>query len=516
MYACTPHQMRAMDLRAVQEYGIPSLLLMENAGAAVARRVEALLAEAGAPRGPVLLLCGGGNNGGDGFVAARRLRNRGIPVTCLLAAARERVQGDARLNLELLERLGVPVESELATVLRRPSAVAVDALLGTGFRGEPRGPIAEAITALHAGDWPILAVDVPSGVNAETGAAGECSVWARETVTFGLPKVGLLQEPARSRAGRLIVAEISLPHPLLDQPGLVEWITSDEAQPFWCSRPRDAHKGTAGRLLVLAGSPGLTGAAALCAEAALRAGAGLVTLGVPASLNPILEGKLTEAMTLALPETPRGGLAPEALEQILTRAGRVGALAIGPGLGSDPATGELVLTLCGVSGVPLVVDADGLNFLLPSTRLAPHTVLTPHPGELARLLGTDVPAVQSNRLEVAREAARRFGCVVVLKGPGTIIASPEGRTAVNSSGGPALATGGSGDVLTGIIGASLARGLAPFEAAIAGVFLHGVAGDMAEAQFGAPGAIAGDLVRLLPEARRQLVAAELTLPYEKM
>jgi NAD(P)H-hydrate epimerase len=519
MKLCTAAQMREIDRCAIQQYGIPSLLLMENAGRAVVGRVAELLRESPACR--VVILCGKGNNGGDGFVIARHLHTRGYEVCCLLAGDPVSLQGDAKANRELAQKFGVPLQSfadwspELTAQLQSADLV-VDALLGTGSRGEPRGPIGAAISALTAANCPTLAVDIPSGLDADTGQLATNHVCATETVTFGLPKIGLASFPGRAAAGQLTVADISLPLPLLRQDSIgVEWIDRERALPLWPRRSATAHKGEAGRLFVLAGSVGMTGAATLTGLAALRAGAGLVTLGVPASLNPILEVKLTEVMTLPLPETDTHGHAPESLETVREWAGRVGAFALGPGFGRDPRSGELVRAVLRETKLPTVVDADGLFHLSPAAAGTFHAqcVVTPHPAEMARLLGTETAEVQSNRLEVAKTAAARLGCIVVLKGAATVIAAPDGRVAINSSGGPALATGGTGDVLTGMVAACLARGLAPYEAAVAAVYLHGVAGEVAGERYGAPGAVAGDVVDAIPEALRRLWTGEIAPPW---
>lgn len=515
MRACTAGQMRAMDERAVRECGLPSLLLMENAGRAVAERAAAMLAESSRPNPSVRIYCGRGNNGGDGFVAARHLLSRGIRAECVVAGDVSRIQGDARTNLTLLENQRQPVLSYLSGPSPRADLI-IDALLGTGFQGEPHGPTAEAIDTINRAETPVLSVDLPSGLDADTGhPVGKC-VQATETVTFALPKLGLLVYPGRLLAGRLTVARICLPHGVVEEgaPG-VEWITAERASALWPIREFSAHKGDAGRLFVLAGSVGLTGAATLTCEAALRCGAGLVTLGIPASLNDILEVKLTEAMTLPLPETPSRAHSPEAAETAREWVRRSDGFAAGPGFGRDPLSGELLRTLLADCPVPCVVDADGLNLLAPADEktFPARCVITPHPGEMARLLGTEVAAIESNRVEAARNAAARLGCVVVLKGPATLVAAPDGRLGVNSSGSAALATGGTGDLLTGVIAAGLARGLDPYEAAVRAVFLHGVAGEVAGERFGAPGAVAGDVMNALPEALRRLHAGEISLPY---
>jgi hydroxyethylthiazole kinase-like uncharacterized protein yjeF len=534
MRVATAEQMREIDRRAVAEFGMPSLLLMENAGRAVAERACDYLARDQPDmlpgtlpghryRGLVVVLCGKGNNGGDGFAAARHLHSRGVQVECFLVGPKSEVRGDARTNLRLLERLGVPVHPALSL---RPEQIdradlIIDALLGTGARGAPSGPVATALQAMWLAAVPVLSVDLPTGFDADTGPVdGSLFAFATEVVTFGALKPGLLP-PHLPAAVSLTVADIGLPRPLLERDELPWWLTAEAVRGSWLFRPAAAHKGDAGRVLVVAGSPGLTGGATLCCEGALRAGAGLVTLAIPRSLNPILEAKLTEAMTLPVPETGAGAHCPEALPALapwLDVAGSV--LAIGPGLGRAPETGDLVRALLARPGAwNAVVDADALNLLAPAAPACfprrgdgePRCVITPHPGEMARLLGTTVEAVQSNRLETARRAAVEWGCVVVLKGPATVVASPDGRAAVNSSGGPALATGGTGDVLTGMIAALLVQ-LPPYEAACAAVFVHGVAGVIAEERHGAPGAIAGDVVAALPEALRRLRAGEIPPP----
>lgn len=515
MRACTAGQMRAMDERAVRECGLPSLLLMENAGRAVAERAAAMLAESQSANPCVRIYCGRGNNGGDGFVAARHLLSRGVRTECVVVGDATRIQGDARTNLKLLESHRHPVLSFISGPGPRADLI-IDALLGTGFQGEPHGPIAEAMDAINSADAPVLAVDLPSGLDADTGRpAGKC-VQATETVTFVLPKLGLLVYPGRLLAGRLTVARICLPHAVMEAgaPG-VEWITAERASELWPMRQFSAHKGDSGRLFVLAGSVGLTGAATLTCEASLRCGAGLVTLGIPASLNDILEVKLTEAMTLPLPETAARALSPEAAETAREWVHRSDAFAAGPGLGRDAGTGELLRSLLADCPVPCVVDADGLNLLAPADEktFPAQCVITPHPGEMARLLGTEVASVESNRVEAVRGAAAKLGCVVLLKGPATLVAAPDGRLGVNSSGSAALATGGTGDLLTGVIAAGLARGLEPYEAAVGAAFLHGVAGEVAGERFGAPGAVAGDVMDSLPEALRRLHAGEIPLPY---
>ncbi len=514
MKLCTASEMREIDRLAIEEHGIPSLLLMENAGAAVALRAEAV---AGFDHSCFVVLCGKGNNGGDGFVAARRLWNRGHHVECRLACDPDELKGDAKTNHELARRSGIPIVAFSSDGSDFAAAdLIIDALLGTGFSGEPHGVIAEAIQAANASLLPIVAVDVPSGLDATSGRASEICVRATETVTFGLPKIGLAQYPGREMAGEITVADISLPRALLVEDGFAcQWLTEAEVQGEWSRRSPTAHKGDSGRVLLIAGSPGLTGAAAMSATAALRGGAGLVTVGIPRGLRDPMAVKLTEAMSLPLPETSTGALSPEGFADIEARLANLDALAIGPGLGRDPSTRELVRALLGKSQVPMVVDADGLNLVAPAgeATFPAHCVITPHPGEMARLLDTSVDAVEADRLQFALESSQRFGCVVVLKGPATVIASPDGRAAINSSGGPALATGGTGDILTGLIAACLARFPDPYRAALAGVYVHGVAGEVAGERFGAPGAIARDVIDAIPAAIARVQSRSIPPPY---
>jgi hydroxyethylthiazole kinase-like uncharacterized protein yjeF len=526
MKAVTGAQMREIDRRAEVEYGIPSLLLMENAALRVVEAAEVMLSAAGGRR--VAIVAGKGNNGGDGLAAARHLAGRGCEVAVWLIGDPEAVQGDARTNLEIVRRLGLPLSGPAVderTVF--DADLILDALLGTGVRGAPAGPIAAAIEAINRSPAPVLAVDLPSGLDADTGAVPGPCVRAARTVTFALPKRGLLVYPGRGQAGEIVVADIGIPRRLLEDPALeTHAITPADVARILPARPPDGHKGTFGRVFVLAGSPGLTGAATLCSEAALRVGAGLLTLGIPASLNPILEVKLTEAMTLPLPETETHAHTIRAWETIAERVVTSSAVAMGPGMGRHPDTAELVRRVLRERDGPMVIDADGLNALaepvadrslLPpgngsppqrhtSRELGPHVVITPHPGEMARLLGTNSQEVQSNRLATAERAARELGCVVVLKGAGSIVAAPDGRLWIGPAGTAALATGGTGDVLTGVIAGLLAQGVAPLDAAIAGVYVHGHAGERLAESVGDAGTLAGDLLPLLPHVIRELKA----------
>jgi ADP-dependent NAD(P)H-hydrate dehydratase / NAD(P)H-hydrate epimerase len=499
--------MRELDRRAIQDLGIPSLVLMENAGRST---YEILRREFPDLSGEVAVVAGRGNNGGDGFVVARYLADAGIPVAVFLLGAQEQVSGDARVNLEILTRLGVAVtevrtDQDLNPAIHRlaKAGLIVDALLGTGLNSPVQGVMAALMERLNHLRAPVLAVDIPTGLCADTGAVLGVALQAQVTVTYGWPKLGQVLPPGRDYVGRLWQVDISIP-PILAREVPVELAEARDLRALLPLRPFGSHKGNFGHLLILAGSVGKTGAAALAAEAALRAGAGLVTLGVPASLNDILEVKLTEAMTLALPEAAGArALGVAALGPIREFLGEKFTVALGPGLGTHPETRELVGRLVRELAGPMVIDADGLNNLAGDTAAlqgaAGPRILTPHPGEMARLVRLSTSEVQARRLDLARETAAQWGVTLVLKGAQTVVAGPEGRASLNATGNPALASGGTGDVLTGLIGGFLAQGLAPWDAARLGVYLHGLAADFWVNRYGHRGMIAGDLLAVLPQ-----------------
>ncbi len=492
-------RMRAVDRWAIEQRGIPSLDLMERAGVGVAHAVGQL-----AHDGAVAIVCGRGNNGGDGLVVARMLREAGREVTAVCVAPSEQLSPDARANLERL-----PGESPLA--LDEPAAreaidraaLIVDALLGTGFEGAPRGAVAKAIEAVSAAPGRVVSVDVPSGVDASTGVVAGAAIEADLTVTFHAAKPGLWIHPGKGCAGKTTTVDIGIPRgaPGLADIGLID-ASVLEALP---RREAGSTKFTSGHVVVVGGSPGLTGAPAMASLAAMRAGCGYVTACVPASLRQILDAQLTEVMTRGLPDE-QGSLTLEGLSEAMEPLERAGVLALGPGLGRDPRSARLARELARRSPVATVLDADGLNahagaLAELASREVP-TVLTPHAGELARLLETDSDRVAHERLSHARRAAEQARAVVVLKGDDTLIVEPFGRVAISRGHSPALATAGTGDVLTGVIAALLAQSLDPFTAAAAGVQLHAQAGRAAARAQGAPeGVIASDVIAALPEAR---------------
>lgn len=506
-------EMRALDRAAIEEWGLPGAVLMENAGRSVADCLEEHFADL--YPGPLLIVAGKGNNGGDGFVAARHLQNRGWDVSVLLLADPAQIQGDARLYLDLLRRAGTDLrvattpESFFATLAELPAPVLiVDALFGTGLTSAVAGFAAEAIEWINLQGVPVVAVDLPSGIDAGSGQVPGPAVQAELTVTFAAAKIGQVVAPAAAQVGELVVVDIGIPAALSCQhPGRHCYVDAEVAVTLFPERPRDGHKGTFGHLLVVAGSTGKSGAAALAAEAGLRSGAGLCTLACPASLNAIFEVKLTEVMTAPLADAA-GAFAVTALPELLDLCGGKSALVVGPGLGAAVAAGSLLRGLLAACDLPLVLDADALN-LCSTDRLYAHratpAVLTPHPGEMARLLGTTVAAVQADRLGTARAFAVEHGVVLVLKGAQTVVAAPDGTLYLNGSGNPLLASGGTGDVLAGLIGGLLAQGLAPLDAATLGVFWHGFAADRLSERLGDAGMLAGELLAELPAARRALV-----------
>jgi hydroxyethylthiazole kinase-like uncharacterized protein yjeF len=499
-------RMRAIDRWAIDDRGVPSLDLMERAGAGVTRVVERLV-----PDGPVVVVCGTGNNGGDGLVVARLLRDAGREVTVLCAGLPAKLTGDALANLERLPG-DAPLQLGQSMGVLAGASVVVDALLGTGFAGEPRGAIGEAIAAIAGCAAPVVSVDVPSGVDASTGVVAGAAVRATSTVTFHMAKPGLWIHPGKMHAGEVEVLDIGIPRggPHDADIGLIAPATLL----LLPRRTAVSTKFSSGHVLVAGGSRGLTGAPRMAALGAMRAGAGYVTACIPATLQGIVaSGGPPELMTRGLPDAD-GALMPAGVEVVLEAARRGGALALGPGLGRGEHAIAFARALARRAEVPLVLDADGLNAHADSSGThggghlddlaarAATTVLTPHPGELARLLDTDTDHIARERLAHARLAATRAGAVVVLKGDDTLIVDPSGQVAVSPGNSPALATAGSGDVLCGVIATLLSQGLSPFAAAAAGVLLHVRAGRLAaRTQGAAEGVIASDVIAALPAVR---------------
>lgn len=516
MLVVTPEQMRTLDERTIQG-GTPGPVLMERAGWGIVLAMWRYIPRLGAR--PILILCGPGNNGGDGFVAARLLRQRDLQPEVALLGTTDSLRGDAPQACRKFQAAGGRVmtcldEGALRMLERRwrarRDAVLVDALLGTGTHGAPRGSIGAAVGMIERlradASAAVVAVDTPTGVDALSGEVPGDAVTAEMTVTMAFPKSGFFFYPGRSRVGRLIPVDIGIREPQSDEFPL-NVLTGPEARGLLPVRRPEAHKGDVGRVVIVGASPGLTGAVGLAGEAAVASGSGLVTAAVPSGLNAILETKLTEAMTSPMPETDRGYLSPESTESLRDVDPGWDAWALGPGLGRYPEAPELMQQLFGRIEKPLVVDADGLNALSEGEwpdRIGPPAVLTPHPGEMARLVRSSVKDVCSRPIETASALARERHCVVVLKGAPTIVASPEGHVSINPTGNPGMASGGMGDVLTGILVALLGQGLSPWDAARLGVYLHAYAGDLAARARGWFSLKAGDVVDALPGAFRDV------------
>lgn len=530
MKVVTAAEMRQIDQDTIEGIGIPGIVLMETAGSAIVRAIERHYPTCQR----IGIFAGKGNNGGDGIVIARQLAHVGRDVCLFLVSPSESFIGEAQINLQIAKRLGLPIEEILTwtgfdgtgtvpTTLTEfygtgtvPTTLArcellVDAIFGTGLRGAVRDPIATVINTINRLPTPILSVDLPSGLNTDTGHPLGACIQADRTITIGLPKRGLLMHPGAELAGKLEIADIGFPEQIVDAQNIkVNWTTAAQASQWMPPRPASSHKGSYGRVLVVAGSTGMTGAAALASEAALRAGAGLATLAIPKHLNPILEGLLPEVMTLPLPETDAGSLAASATASILEFAEKTKSiLAIGPGLSQHPETVSLAHQLIREhreSGLALrmVIDADGLNALAHASEiislLNSETVLTPHPGEMARLTKTPIPTLEADRIGTAQQFASEHGVTLVFKGAPTVTSTPNGNLWVNSTGNPGMATGGMGDVLTGIIAGLMAQNISSESAAALGVYLHGLAGDITAERLGMHGLTASDVLQSVPGA----------------
>lgn len=517
MKLVTTSQMQELDRRTIEDCGIPGIVMMENAGRGAAELLLRFFPEACA--GSIAVLAGGGNNGGDGFVIARHLKNWGVDVKVYLFSSIDEIKGDAGTNLRIWLAMGGELEEviykgDFAGIKKEFSkaSLLVDAIFGTGLHSEVKGFLKDTISFVNSLPQPVMAVDIPSGLDATAGKVLGEAIRADLTATFGLVKIGQVIEPGAAHVGQLEVIDIGIPRHLIEEAAIKTYLMGPAELDMGLldPRPAQAHKGEYGHLFVLAGSPGKTGAAAMVCSGALRTGTGLVTLGIPASLNPILEAKLTEAMTEPLPDAGSGYLVAESLEKIQQLLEGKTAIALGPGISTLSQVQETILKLIPSVTVPLVIDADGITALVSRLELLKQckssVVLTPHPGEMARLAGITTEEVQAERIGVAKSCATSYNCIVVLKGNRTVIATPEQEVYINATGNPGMASGGTGDVLTGMIGGLMAQGLLPLEAAKWGVFLHGLAGDLAAQEIGEIPLIASDIIDYLPDALAEVKA----------
>lgn len=500
--------MRNIDQRTIETYRVPGIVLMENAGLALLHKLQALWPDLSQRH--VTVLTGAGNNGGDGFILARHLWHRGADVVVVMLTASGRLRGDARRAYDMARAYGVPTVtattsqawSRAMPLLQRTSLI-IDAMLGTGLQRPVSGLYADVIADVNEASAPTVAVDIPSGLSADHGRVLGPHIHAAHTVTFALPKRGLLTYPAAAAAGTLHIVDIGIPRAAVEAEDLdVAMLQTPDIRPALPQRDANAHKGSHGHVLIVAGSTGKSGAGVLASQAALRGGAGLVTLATPASLNPIMEAQLTEVMTLPVAECSDGAMAASALDTMHAFLPNASALVIGPGLGVHAETMELVHSLLQRAAVPTVLDADGLNLVAAHPQVLQHCqaplILTPHPGELGRLLNCSTADIQADRLEVALDFVRKTHVHLILKGAHTVIYAPDGKRWINCTGNAAMATAGTGDVLAGLTGALLGQGLSPLQAAQCGVYLHGLAGDRVRERLGATGLIATDLINELP------------------
>lgn len=515
MKVVTSEEMREIDKVAIEQYGISSAVLMERAGLSVALKVKELL-----PYKKILILCGSGNNGGDGLVAARNLHNWGFKVNVLMFAKKNILSPDCNKQYQIAKDMGIKIEFRNSIEKGDlHDAVVIDAIFGTGLSRPIDESLTDVFTFINNSESPVISVDIPSGISSDTGTILGGAIKADYTVTFGLPKRGHFLYPGAEYTGRLFVEDIGFPARLLSSDKLnVELINKENISHLIPQRHACSHKGDYGHVLVVAGSSGKTGAALMTAKACLRSGSGLVTLAVPESLMDVFQGRVTEEMTLPLPDEGSGMISSKAIDAILNFAAqKVDVIAIGPGIGVSHDTEKVVTELIQRSTIPLVIDADGINSIARGQKTEDRRqilkkakapiILTPHPGEMARLLQncrtvalSHCRTFEKDRINTAMSFSKENGVYLVLKGAPTIVAEPDGNVFINTTGNPGMATAGSGDVLTGIIAAMLGQKLSAVDASLFGVYIHGLAGDIAASRYGEHSLIASDVINFLPDA----------------
>ncbi len=509
MKVVTASEMQRIDTMTIQEFGIPGMVLMERAGISVAVRTKEWFG-----RKRIIVICGKGNNGGDGFVAARELHNEGWYVTVFLISDPQTLSEDAMLQYLAAERFGVPMRS-VGDLLSSPQSflgrhtLIIDAILGTGLSKPVKGTVAEVISVMNKSGLPILSVDIPSGISADNGQVMGIAVKAACTVTFGLPKRGHFLHPGATHAGKLSIEDIGFPRTLTLSPDIpVEYVERRYASSLIPARALYSHKGHYGHVLLIAGSRGKTGAARMAAKACLRSGAGLLTVGVPASLADVFQSFFAEEMTLVLPDAGNGTLSAKSARAILDFMHEsADVMAIGPGIGVSRDTVRILREIVRQASCPVIIDADGIHALQGDKKLLRQAqspvVLTPHPGEMQSLLkdsSTGISDIERDRISAAMSFAKETGTHVVLKGVPTVIAVPDRRVFINSTGNPGMATAGAGDVLTGMIAGLIGQRGEPNRACILGVYLHGLAGDIAASRSGQHALLATDIIDCIPNA----------------
>ncbi|MBW2653915.1 MAG: NAD(P)H-hydrate dehydratase [Deltaproteobacteria bacterium] len=514
MHLVTASQMQEMDKQTIESFGIPGLVLMENAGRGA---VDFLLKKFKdiKPK-KIAVIAGRGNNGGDGFVIARYLMEKGIIVNTFLLSSKEKVVGDAKINMDLAQKLCD--RSSTCSIVEISTADAfktqktrilhhdlfVDAILGTGLNSDVRGVFKDAIELINSSQRPVFSVDIPSGLHSDTGQPLGTAVKADATATFAFAKAGQLLYPGNTYTGDLKIIDIGIPNFIAREKNIqLSLIEKKEIAACFTPRNFQSHKGSFGHLLVIAGSMGKTGAAALCANAAMRCGTGLVTLGIAKSLNKIIEPLVIEPMTHPLPEKENGFLSDNCFDDIQTLLKDKQALAIGPGLGTRNGTRQLVSKLIEKSNVPLIIDADAINCIAQTPEILKKkkspAILTPHPGEMARLCNMTTSDIQADRIGIASRFAKAYDVTLVLKGAQTLVSLPDGRSFICPTGNPGMASGGMGDVLTGMIAGFYPQKFSPEKASLAGVFIHGLCADILAKEIGAFGFVATDMIQMIPK-----------------
>lgn len=502
--ACYTEEMRKLDRMATELGNIPSILLMENAAIAC---VNELKKDFSLKKSRIAVFCGKGNNGGDGLAIARHLFNMGVKVNIYLVNGND-FSGDAAVNYDIIKAMDMPVDTITDTegfeYVIRSYDIVIDAILGTGISGAVRGVAFDVIKLINENSRYVMSVDVPSGINSDSGEICGICVNADKTVTFAAYKIGMFMYPAADSVGEVVVAPISIPETIIESQNLQINVTDSEfVRNVIPKRSNNSQKGDYGKLLVIAGSKGMTGAAYLASEAAIKSGAGLVTLACPNSVNPILENKTTEVMTMPLSDND-GHIAYSAASLIMARVEKADAVLIGPGLGRSQDAIEVVKTLLRGSNVPVIVDADALYAVAQNKELLKECtcdlIFTPHAMEMSRLTGLDISYIEDNRIQISHEFSEETGAVLLLKGNHSIVTAPTLMQYINNTGNPGMASGGSGDVLAGIIAAFVARGVETDKAAAAGAYIHGMAGDIAKERYGVESLSANNILECLPEA----------------
>ena len=512
MKVITAEELKKIEQSAINDYGISELVLMENAGVEVSRIVKCQITAVENKK--IIIFAGKGNNGGDAFVVARHLANQGAKIKVFILGEISEISASATVNLNILRKMNIDITTliherdydKLKIAIAFADCI-VDGLIGTGFNGSLKAEAEKTINLINNSGKVVISIDIPSGVSADNGKISATAVRATKTVTFSVPKLGLILYPGTSYVGELFVADIGIPRKLLELPSLKSSIFNiDDIKAFLPIRAMEAYKGSCGRVLVIAGSLGMTGAATLATAATLRAGAGMVTVGIGESLNEQLAVRLTETLTLPLAQNENGSLNEECIHEIRNNIleKKIDAVVVGPGLGRQHETQKIITELITEIDKPLVIDADGLvaiseqNISFENKKYKP--VLTPHLGEFSRLIGLSIEEIQEDIIFFSKQAAKDLNCILVLKGPRTIVASPQEDIYINTNANEGMATAGAGDVLSGIIGSFIAQGLESFEAAVVGVFVHGLAGDIVACNEGKIGMIASDIVSAIPKA----------------